>query len=55
MALCESAAGVTAGIDETLRVAALLHSVVQEIQLHIQYAPEPRLTVVRQQAHRLRF
>jgi len=38
-----SAAGVTAGIDGALRVAALLHGehVVQEIQLHIQYAPEP--------------
>ncbi len=38
-----SAAGVTAGIDGALRVAALLRGdqVAQEIQLHIQYAPEP--------------
>jgi cyclohexyl-isocyanide hydratase len=38
-----SAAGVTAGIDGALRVAALLQSdrVAQEIQLQIQYAPEP--------------
>lgn len=38
-----SAAGVTAGIDGALRVAALLRSdrVAQEIQLQIQYAPEP--------------
>ncbi|MBV9386510.1 MAG: DJ-1/PfpI family protein [Chroococcidiopsidaceae cyanobacterium CP_BM_ER_R8_30] len=38
-----SAAGVTAGIDGALRVAALLRGdrVAQEIQLQIQYAPEP--------------
>ena len=38
-----SAAGVTAGIDGALRVAALLRGdyVAQEIQLLIQYAPEP--------------
>ncbi|WP_207714492.1 hypothetical protein [Scytonema sp. UIC 10036] len=38
-----SAAGVTAGIDGALRVAALLcgDRVAQEIQLQIQYAPEP--------------
>lgn len=38
-----SAAGVTAGIDGALRLAALLRgdTVAQEIQLNIQYAPEP--------------
>jgi cyclohexyl-isocyanide hydratase len=38
-----SAAGVTAGIDGALQVAALLRGdrVAQEIQLRIQYAPEP--------------
>ena len=38
-----SAAGVTAGIDGALLVAALLRGdrVAQEIQLQIQYAPEP--------------
>lgn len=38
-----SAGGVTAGIDGALRVAALLRGdrVAQEIQLQIQYAPEP--------------
>jgi hypothetical protein len=38
-----SAAGVTAGFDGVLRVAALLcgERKAQEIQLHIQYAPEP--------------
>ena len=38
-----SAAGITAGIDGALRVAALLRGdrVAQEIQLQIQYAPEP--------------
>ncbi|MBV8970012.1 MAG: DJ-1/PfpI family protein [Verrucomicrobia bacterium] len=38
-----SAAGVTAGIDGALRVAALLYGErkAQEIQLDIQYAPEP--------------
>ena len=38
-----SAAGVTAGIDGALRVAALLRGdeVAQQIQLAIQYAPEP--------------
>jgi cyclohexyl-isocyanide hydratase len=38
-----SAAGVTAGLDGALRVAALLRGdrVAQEIQLQIQYAPEP--------------
>lgn len=38
-----SAAGVTAGIDGALRLAALLRGdrVAQEIQLNIQYAPEP--------------
>ena len=38
-----SAASVTAGIDGALRVAALLRGdrVAQEIQLRIQYAPEP--------------
>jgi cyclohexyl-isocyanide hydratase len=38
-----SAAGVTAGIDGALRLAALLRGdrVAQEIQLDIQYAPEP--------------
>jgi cyclohexyl-isocyanide hydratase len=38
-----SAAGVTAGIDGALRLAALLRgdSVAQQIQLNIQYAPEP--------------
>jgi cyclohexyl-isocyanide hydratase len=38
-----SAAGVTAGIDGALRVAALLcgERKAQEIQLDIQYAPEP--------------
>jgi cyclohexyl-isocyanide hydratase len=38
-----SAAGVTAGIDGALRVAALLRGdeVAQVIQLAIQYAPEP--------------
>jgi cyclohexyl-isocyanide hydratase len=37
------AAGVTAGIDGALTVAALLRGpqVAQEIQLHIVYAPEP--------------
>ena len=36
-------AGVTAGIDGALRVAALLggEQKAQEIQLDIQYAPEP--------------
>jgi len=49
-----SAAGVTAGIDgarEWLQLAR--RSSGSEIQLHI-HAPEPP-TVVRQQAHRLRF
>lgn len=38
-----SAAGVTAGIDGALRLAALLcgDQAAQEIQLNIQYAPEP--------------
>jgi cyclohexyl-isocyanide hydratase len=38
-----SAAGVTAGIDGALQVSALLRGarVAQEIQLHLQYAPEP--------------
>jgi len=38
-----STAGVTAGFDGALRVAALLRGerVAQEIQLYIQYAPEP--------------
>jgi len=38
-----STAGVTAGYDGALRVAALLRGerVAQEIQLYIQYAPEP--------------
>jgi cyclohexyl-isocyanide hydratase len=38
-----SAAGVTAGLDGALRVAALLRGdeVAQQIQLDIQYAPEP--------------
>lgn len=38
-----SAAGVTAGIDGALRVAAILRGdrVAQEIQLAIEYAPEP--------------
>ena len=38
-----SAAGVTAGIDGALRVAALLcgERKAQEIQLNIEYAPEP--------------
>jgi cyclohexyl-isocyanide hydratase len=38
-----SAAGVTAGIDGALRLASLVRSeqVAQEIQLDIQYAPEP--------------
>lgn len=38
-----SAAGVTAGLDGALRLAALLRgdTVAQEIQLNIQYAPEP--------------
>jgi cyclohexyl-isocyanide hydratase len=38
-----SAAGVTAGIDGALRLAALLRGrqIAQEIQLDIQYAPEP--------------
>ena len=38
-----TAAGVTAGIDGALRLAALLRGdrVAQEIQLDIQYAPEP--------------
>jgi cyclohexyl-isocyanide hydratase len=38
-----SAAGVTAGIDGALTVAALLRgeNVAQQIQLDIQYAPEP--------------
>jgi cyclohexyl-isocyanide hydratase len=38
-----SAAGVTAGIDGALRVAALLRSdeLSQQIQLAIEYAPEP--------------
>jgi len=38
-----SAAGVSAGIDGALRVAALLRGeqVAQEIQLYMEYAPEP--------------
>ena len=38
-----SAAGVTAGIDGALRLAALLRgdAAAQRIQLNIQYAPEP--------------
>ncbi len=38
-----SAAGVTSGIDGALRVAAVLcgDRVAQEIQLYMQYAPEP--------------
>jgi len=38
-----TAAGVTAGIDGALRIASLLRGdrVAQEIQLYIQYAPEP--------------
>ncbi len=38
-----SAAGLTAGIDGALRVAALLRgdAAAQAIQLDIQYAPEP--------------
>jgi cyclohexyl-isocyanide hydratase len=37
------AAGVTAGIDGALRVAAALRGdeVAESIQLHMQYAPEP--------------
>jgi len=40
-----SSAGVTSGIDGALRVAALLSSdeVAQQIQLGIEYAPEPSL------------
>jgi cyclohexyl-isocyanide hydratase len=38
-----SAAGISSGIDGALRVAALLRGdrVAQEIQLYMQYAPEP--------------
>ena len=38
-----SAAGVTAGIDGALRVAALLRGdrIAQQIQLYLEYAPEP--------------
>jgi len=38
-----SAAGVTAGLDGALRVASLLRGerAAQEIQLYVQYAPEP--------------
>ena len=38
-----SAAGVTAGLDGALRLAAMLRGdrVAQQIQLGIQYAPEP--------------
>jgi len=38
-----SAAGVTAGLDGALRIAALLRdeSVAQQIQLGIEYSPEP--------------
>jgi cyclohexyl-isocyanide hydratase len=38
-----SAAGVTSGIDGALRVVSLLRGdrLAQEIQLHLQYAPEP--------------
>jgi cyclohexyl-isocyanide hydratase len=38
-----SAAGVSSGIDGALRVAAMLRGerVAQQIQLHMQYAPEP--------------
>jgi cyclohexyl-isocyanide hydratase len=38
-----STAGVTAGYDGALRVAALLRGdrVAQEIQLYLQYSPEP--------------
>jgi cyclohexyl-isocyanide hydratase len=41
-----TAAGVTAGIDGALRVAALLcgEQVAQQIQLAIEYAPEPPFT-----------
>jgi cyclohexyl-isocyanide hydratase len=41
-----SAAGVSSGIDGALRVAALLRGemVAQEIQLYMQYAPEPPFT-----------
>jgi len=41
--LMVSTAGVTAGYDGALRVAALLRGerVAQEIQLYLQYAPEP--------------
>ena len=37
------AAGVSASIDGALRVAALFHGdkVAQEIQLYMEYAPEP--------------
>jgi hypothetical protein len=44
-----SAAGVTAGIDGALRVAELLSGTqkAQEIQLEIQYAPDPPLTADR--------
>lgn len=40
-----SCAGVTAGLDGALAVAALLRgdAVAQEIQLDIEYAPEPRV------------
>jgi len=38
-----TAAGVTAGIDGALRIASLLRGdrAAQDIQLHVQYAPEP--------------
>jgi cyclohexyl-isocyanide hydratase len=38
-----SAAGVTAGLDAAFRVAAMLRGerVAQELQLYLQYAPEP--------------
>jgi cyclohexyl-isocyanide hydratase len=41
-----SAAGVSSGIDAALRVAALLRGerVAQEIQLYMQYTPEPPFT-----------
>src|SRR5581483_4542702 len=40
---CVTTAGVTAGFDGALRVVALLRGdqAAQEIQLYIQYAPEP--------------
>jgi cyclohexyl-isocyanide hydratase len=52
-----SAAGVTAGIDGALRLAALLRgdSVAKQIQLNIQYAPEPPFSTATQQAPHPKF